>query len=892
MFAAAPASAAQFTVTNNNDSGAGSLRQAVLDANASAGADEINFDAGVGTITLTSGQIEITDDLTILGPADRQTISGNGCSRIFEVATADATLQRLRLIDGTGAEACDPAQSGQGGAVWSDQGSLSIIDCELSDNRTEGFSGGAILALGDLLLFDSLLTNNSSTGGQFGGGAVLADESVTVMNSRISNNDSTGSGGGIHAVFGALLVNSVVADNTTSGQSAHGGGIYAQNVELADSTVSGNVVEGDSARGGGVYATGRINAVNSSFYDNASLQRSGGAMTVGAAGGIIDLDNATVVGNSSALFGGGITLTWPDSELNIDSTILAGNAGSFEENLSVEGVVNARNSLFGGAPSDINGANENNIFWNAPGLKDADDNGCAVPAFDACVSTLEPRTISPVRDAGANSEGLAHDQRGSGFPRVQGASADIGALEGEVPALLADPMLLDFGEGSVGDSAETESVTFTNTGGDDLVFGTLSIAGADPDQFGIGSDQCSGETLPPQAECTVEISFARELLDLTQAELLIPWNDPESPARLAMAGRGILYRAVAVPDSVDFGGIRLAAEPPSAQETIRIDNTGTGELAFETAELLGSHPEVFEISSDDCSGMVLPVAESCEILVTAAPTDLGERTATLNLASNASNSPVSVDLRVEGTERRVEVSRERIVFPPIGRVGVTTDIVGVVYSNIGSAPVEFGAPTIEGDHPGDFAFTDGNCSGQTVSPGDSCFLELNATPAEEGLRTADLILTSNAPDSPYSVELISEGLLPELRLSDSEPQITIIQGDTGSSRLTLQAGRLELLIEGIGNPQAPFTITGGSCMDLTLPATLPPFEECDILFEFEATDIGSYESSFQITSDAPSSPDTVSLRGTVRPRVVPTLGGYGLAILVLMLSMVAVRRLG
>jgi hypothetical protein len=61
--------AATLTVTNTNDSGPGSLRQAILDANAAPGADTITFQAGVsGTITLTRGQLLITDDLTLAGP--------------------------------------------------------------------------------------------------------------------------------------------------------------------------------------------------------------------------------------------------------------------------------------------------------------------------------------------------------------------------------------------------------------------------------------------------------------------------------------------------------------------------------------------------------------------------------------------------------------------------------------------------------------------------------------------------------------------------------------------------------------------------------------------------------------------------------------------------------
>jgi hypothetical protein len=61
---------ATFTVTNTNDTGAGSLRQAILDANASSGGDTIAFNiagAGVHTITLASGLPTISDELLIDG---------------------------------------------------------------------------------------------------------------------------------------------------------------------------------------------------------------------------------------------------------------------------------------------------------------------------------------------------------------------------------------------------------------------------------------------------------------------------------------------------------------------------------------------------------------------------------------------------------------------------------------------------------------------------------------------------------------------------------------------------------------------------------------------------------------------------------------------------------
>src|SRR5262245_64833570 len=76
-----------FTVLNNDDSGAGSLRDAVLAAEVSPGADLIQFARHVrGTITLTTGELFISTDLTIEGPGATQLrVSGNDASRIFTV---------------------------------------------------------------------------------------------------------------------------------------------------------------------------------------------------------------------------------------------------------------------------------------------------------------------------------------------------------------------------------------------------------------------------------------------------------------------------------------------------------------------------------------------------------------------------------------------------------------------------------------------------------------------------------------------------------------------------------------------------------------------------------------------------------------------------------------
>ena len=78
---AGPAGAATFNVTTTADAGAGSLRQAILDADATAGPDTITFQAGLGTIGLTGGHMLVTDDLTITDPEADVTIDADDSGR-------------------------------------------------------------------------------------------------------------------------------------------------------------------------------------------------------------------------------------------------------------------------------------------------------------------------------------------------------------------------------------------------------------------------------------------------------------------------------------------------------------------------------------------------------------------------------------------------------------------------------------------------------------------------------------------------------------------------------------------------------------------------------------------------------------------------------------------
>src|SRR5215217_8576674 len=122
---ASPAWAATYTVKNNADSGEGSLRQAIIDADTTTGvADTINFDPALSgqTITLTSAQLPtITDGagLTIDGGSVNIEINGLNSYRVFEVGSgAKLTLSNLTVHNG--------APAGSGGAIFNGGGTLEV----------------------------------------------------------------------------------------------------------------------------------------------------------------------------------------------------------------------------------------------------------------------------------------------------------------------------------------------------------------------------------------------------------------------------------------------------------------------------------------------------------------------------------------------------------------------------------------------------------------------------------------------------------------------------------------------------------------------------------------------------------------------------------------------
>ena len=130
---------------------------------------------------------------------------------------------------------------------------------------------------------------------------------------------------------------------------------------------------------------------------------------------------------------------------------------------------------------------------------------------------------------------------------------------------------------------------------------------------------------------------------------------------------------------------------------------------------------------------------------------------------------------------------------------------------------------------------------------------------------------------------------PEVDLSTNVLDFSLVlEGNSATESVTLtNTGTGELIISEMVEPNAPFSVTGGSCM--ALPVTLLPGESCDIEVTFmPAGSTGGFGDELTIVSNAASSPDTVTLSGNGQsPIPVPGLDRFGLLLLMLLMAGVA-----
>jgi CSLREA domain-containing protein len=357
------AHAATITVTTTadelNSDGDCSLREAIQAANtdtaidactAGSAADTIVVPAGIYTLGIAgagenanaTGDLDITDDLTINGSGANSTvIDGAGLDRVFEVYTMVGTVAVSGLTIQNGSE--------NGGSGIRNAGTLAIVDSMISNNDTAAGKSGGIYNGGTIVIESSTISNNTG-GGIYNGGTIVIESST------ISNND----GGAINNEGTLTLIDSLMSGNTNTAVGGPGtaAGIFScGTLTVEGSTFSHNNNAGNGAGGitnvkcGGPinFVTGTLEVTGSSFRNNTG----GGIMNRGTA----TIEDTTFLHNSGggvfngcgAPLGGDMTLTGVTVRGNTDRGIencggtLTITNSTITQNTGGSGIVNRDN---------------------------------------------------------------------------------------------------------------------------------------------------------------------------------------------------------------------------------------------------------------------------------------------------------------------------------------------------------------------------------------------------------------------------------------------------------------------------------------------------------------------------------------------------------------------
>ena len=411
--------AENFVVENLQDSGAGSLRAAIISANANSDPDTITFADSLSTngphvITIKSA-LSVTGTIEIIGPGrDTLFINGGGNQQVLILSGSTANnphrISNLTIQNGS---------ASQGGANIRVLGNIQLTNCAILN--------GVALARNPA---------DADGGGLFHSGGTLTVNACLFQGNRTIGNSSQG--GGLYTQSGtATISNSRILDNTTNGSVSEGGGIGSRSITTIENCeISGNDTLNVFSGGGGIFSSNNITMRQCTISDNSvgSITGTSGYSIGGAfasVGGSATFESCTITENSApSNIGQGAGVSSIGSGIiSFRNCIVAGN-GSSDLDAPQNAQINYQDNGY-----NIFGSVTNTRLNNSNNRNSTSSYGISNPwlsslAFHGGITrTHVPLPNSPALNSGPTTASPVYDQRGTDFPRLIGTALDIGASE-------------------------------------------------------------------------------------------------------------------------------------------------------------------------------------------------------------------------------------------------------------------------------------------------------------------------------------------------------------------------------------------------------------------------------------------------------------------------------
>lgn len=628
---------------------------------------------------------------------------------------------------------------------------------------------------------------------------------------------------------------------------------------------------------------------------NASFAVSGGTCAAGgsvAAGGSC---TATVVFRPSAAGSVSATLTFTHNASPTTSTVtlsgtgvaLAPVASVSPASLSFTQLINTTSTAqtvsitnTGTAPLVISGTSFSGT--NAAEFAVASGGSCANGASVAInASCTYAVSFTPTVAAARSANLVISHNAGSSTVTLSGTGT---AAPQAVIALNRNS--LSFASQVVGTPATAQTITVSNTGQAAMTLSALTLGGGNPADFSLGGSCSVGASIAAGANCTLSVGFTPGAIGARAATLTIASNAANGNASATLSGTGTAAPAPVVglsPTTVAFGNVTIGGA--AVTRAVTLTNSGNAALSIASIAATGTGFG----SSSNC-GSSLAAGASCTVTASFLPTTTGSASGQIAVASNAAGSPHAVALSGAGQATPVGT----LSWSGAGSLSFTDTALGagsaaqtLTLANAGPGSATLSALSVQGATAGEFALGGSCATGTTLASGASCTVSVSFHPAQLGLRSAQLSITSNGSD-PTPAALSGNGIAPAQAALSMSPSSISFVSTMGSNA----APPVPVLLTNTGTATVTITALSFSSPDFSvrdaaqngcgaLPISLPPGQQCQLEVVLNPTSTGSLNGTLTLSSnvtDPAANRLAVSAAVSAAPTSASNLGEGGCSI--------------
>ena len=795
-----------FPVTTTADSGVGSLRQAILDANAAPGLDSIEFGIGTGaqTITPATALPTVTDAVVITGESQPGfaagtpviTIDGSSAGAGAEGLTInadDVTIIGLTIQDFQGNQIeTSGGTSGNvivGSMLLSPAGGGAGVSLGSADSRVGGPDvGGRNVISGLSIAGDNAIVENNRIGTNAAGTAALANPGTGLQSGGpvtgmlvTGNVISGGGGGGLLNVDGAIIQNNFIgtnADGSAAIAGNAGGGVTldaSPNGQILNNVISGNNGSGVTVANGSSDAVVSGNKIGTNAAGDAAVANQGAGVLLGGVQrvtitgnqisgntsngiGFADSGDDNVIqgnligtdaGGTGDLGNGGDGIALGDTIAEVDGTTIGGtdpagaNTIAFNDGAGVlVAGIGDGNSILGNA-----------IFSNG-GL-----------GIDLAVTNADGRTPNDANDADLGANQFQN------FPVLSQAISSGGnsTISGTLNSLANTAFRIEF---------------FSDTAAAGAVEGRTFLGSADVTTSAAGiatfNAQVSGVTTGQQVTATATRSVAGNTSEFSD-----PVFGGISGPDIQISGNGMVITAgdssPAAADFTDFGAAPVGGAG-GVSRLFTVTNTGQSTLDFSTGGNVPvsiSGPAAAQFSVIDQPSATLAPSATTTFEIRFDPASGGNQSATVTVVSNdADENPFTFAIAGQGTtpapapeieligngnpiaDGDVQPSADDNTDFGTATIGDSPVVRSYTITNAGQLSLTIGTVTVGGTDATQFSVTEQPAS--TVAPGQSTTFSVQFVPTITNQLGAILSIPSNdADENPYEFAVRGVGVAGE-----------------------------------------------------------------------------------------------------------------------------------